>query len=314
MGTDGSVAFSVPVPVNVADGVNEVRIEGGDNTLGYATLTVPGASIALEPAQGQRDTKFKVIGSGFIANEPVLVTYYSGTVITGNTEQLSNSGMLADSQGGFELTFKVPITAEVGLSHLVKAVAEVDTDAGSVVIEAETEHLVSLASITTTPDSVSPGDRLTIRGTHLPPFSLVGPIKFAGIPVNTVSEIATDEEGAFETTILVPQLDFRNHSLVVQVAWVIIPHIVTVAPAPLSGPPAQVFKELIRYSALSAVWRYDNASREWSLFDPSLTEELAGLNDLDSVRSKDIVWVKLTRAQRFQDAELSEGWSLIALK
>ena len=33
VGTDGSVAFSVPVPLNVADGTNEVRVEGSDFTL-----------------------------------------------------------------------------------------------------------------------------------------------------------------------------------------------------------------------------------------------------------------------------------------
>ena len=319
IGSNGTIAFAVTVPVGVPDGRNEVRlddlgIDGEYFTLALATLEVPEATIRLEPAQGQRDTKFTVIGSGFIANEPVLVEYYSEAVITNRTTQLSGRGLLADSHGGFELEMKVPIEAEVGRTHLVTATADVRDGGQTVVVEAEAEHLVTQAEITTTPESVSPGDYVTIRGMNLPPYTLVRPIKLAGIVLTPREEVSTDKHGSFEAQVLVPHIDYGDQTLVVQVAWVIIPHIVTVAPAPLSGPPAQVFKELIRYSTLSAVWRYDNATREWSLFDPSLTEEMAGLNDLESVSSKDIVWVKLTRAQRFQEAELSEGWSLIALK
>ena len=314
VGTDGSIAFSVAVPLEVAEGPNEVRIEGTDNTLGLATLEVPEATVSLDPAQGQRGTKFTITGSGFIANELVLVTYHSGTVITSNTDQLGISGLLADSQGGFELEFGVPITAEVGLSHLVTAVAEVETRDGKASVDAEAEHLVTHAGITTTPDSVSPGDRLTIIGEHLPPFSLVGPIKIAGIPVTPSSDVATDEDGAFETTILVPQIEFRDHTLLIQVARVIIPHIIAVAPPPLSGPPAQVFKELIKAGALSAVWQYDNATQSWSLFDPSLPDEVSELNDLTEVSSGDIVWINLSDPQYFQERDLAAGWNLIALK
>ena len=315
VGTDGSIALTAAVPLDVADGPNEVRIEGTDNTLGLATLEVPEATVSLEPAQGQRGTEFTITGSGFIANELVLVTYHSGTVITSNTDQLGISGLLADSQGGFELEFGVPITAEVGLSHLVTAVAEVETRDGTVAVEAETEHVVPRVIITTTPDTVSPGDYLTIRGEHLPPFTQVGPISIAGIgDFPEKEELSTDETGAFETQVLIPQLEFQNHTLLIQVARVIIPHIIAVAPPPLSGPPAQVFKELIKAGALSAVWHYDNATQSWSLFDPSLPDEASELNDLTEVSSGDIVWINLSDPQYFQERDLAAGWNLIALK
>ena len=190
IGSNGTIAFAVTVPVGVSDGMNEVRLDdlrldGEYFTLALATLEVPEAAIRLEPAQGQRDTEFRVIGSGFIANEPVLVEYYSEAVITNSTTQLSGRGMLADSQGGFELEMKVPIPAEVGKTHLVTATADVQDGGRTVVVEAEAEHLVTQAEITTTPESVSPGDYVTIRGMNLPPYSLVRPIKLAGIAVIT---------------------------------------------------------------------------------------------------------------------------------
>ena len=314
VGTDGSIAFPVTVPLEVADGDNEVRIEGSDHTLGQATLTVPEASITLEPAQGQRGAELVITGSGFIARELVLLDYYSDEVVTKETTQLAVSGLLADSQGGFELTFKVPVTAEVGKSHLITAVAEMDTREGTVKVNAEAKHLVTQAGITTSPDSVSPGDHLTVRGEALPPFTLVGPIRIAGIEVTPASEVATDENGAFEARVLIPQMDFGDQTLTVQVAWVILPHIVNVAPPPLSGPPSQVFKYLIRDGVLLTVWHYDNATQAWSLFDPLLAGEIAELNDLTEVSSGDILWIDLREPRYFQGNDLDAGWNLIRLK
>lgn len=314
VGTDGSIAFPVTVPLEVADGDNEVRIEGADHTLGQATLTVPEASITLEPAQGQRGAELVITGSGFIARELVLLDYYSDEVVTKETTQLAVSGLLADSQGGFEMTFKVPVTAEVGKSHLITAVAEMDTREGTVKVNAEAKHLVTQAGITTSPDSVSPGDHLTVSGEALPPFTLVGPIRIAGIEVTPASEVATDENGAFEARVLIPQMDFGDQTLTVQVAWVILPHIVNVAPPPLSGPPSQVFKYLIRDGVLLTVWHYDNATQAWSLFDPLLAGEIAELNDLTEVSSGDILWIDLREPRYFQGNDLDAGWNLIRLK
>ena len=310
VGTDGSIAINVTVPLEIPSGSNEVRIEGNDLTLGLATLVVPEAGISLSPDAGQRDTKFTVTGSGFVAYEPVLVTYHSDEVITKATTDLGVSGMLADGQGGFELEMKVPVPAEVGLSHLITAVSRVE----EVVVEAEALHLVPLAAITTAPESVTPGDYLNVRGQHLPPFSLVGPVELGGVPVSLAADVATDEYGFFETRILVPQVDYRDHTLLVQVAGVIIPNIVSVGPPPRSGPPGEVFKELVRLGALQSVWHYDNGTQTWSLFDPLLSDELSALNDLTHVETGYIVWVRLYAPQWFQGELLGRGWGLVELR
>ena len=312
VGSNGDIAFAVTVPLNIANGPNEVRIEGTDHTLGQATLTVPEATISLDPPMGQRGTDFTIAGTGFIANSLVFVTYGAG--VGAPPGEAKFSGLLADSQGRFELLFQVPITAEVGKRHLVTAVAQEEISRDTVTVEAQASHLIPRGNITTTPDAVSPGDRLTIRGQYLPTFTLVGPISIAGIELSLGSQVATDEDGNFETEVLIPHIDFSDHTLLVQVAGVIIPHIVTLAPPPLSGPPDQVFKYLIRDGVLSAVWSYDNATQSWSVFDPSLSGDMAALNDLTVVDRGDIVWVNLIRPQEFQGAELLAGWNLIALK
>lgn len=312
VGSNGDIAFPVTVPLDIPNGPNEVRIEGTDNTLGQAVLTIPQAAISLDPPMGQRGTDITITGSGFIANSLVFVTYGAG--VGAPPGEAKFGGLLADSRGAFELVFQVPITAEVGKRHVITAVAEEEINGGSVTVEAEASHLIPRANITTNPDTVSPGERLSILGQHLPPFTLVGPVSIAGIELSLGSQLATDEDGNFEVEVLIPHIDYGDHTLLIQVAGVIVPYIVNLAPPPLSGPPDQVFKYLIRDGVLSAVWSYDNASQSWSVFDPSLTDEMAALNDLAVVDRGDIVWVNLLRPQRFQDAELLAGWNLIVLK
>ena len=314
VGTDGNLAFAVTVPLNVAHGRNEVRIEGTGHTIGQATLHVPQAAITLDPALSQWGTEFKVTGSGFIANEPVVVTYSSGPAVTAKTPRLAQSASMADSQGRFELTLMVPDAAEVGRAHLVSAVAEVKTRDGTVSVDAEAQHMVAQADIETAPVPVSPGDRMTIRGQNLPAFTPVGRVSIAGRGVLSSNEVATNGEGSFEAKVLVPNVDYGDHTLLVQVAGVVITRIIKVAPPPLSGPPDQVFKDLIRTGTLRAVWQYDNAIQEWNLFDPEFSEASAELNDLTEIGSGDIVWINLEKPEHFQDKALVAGWNLISLK
>lgn len=312
VGTNGDIAFAVTVPLDVPDGANEVLIQGTDSTLGESVLTVPRAAISLDPPLGSRGTDLTITGSGFIANELVTVTYGAG--VGAPLGEAKFGGILADSQGGFELEFQVPITAEVGKRHLVTAVAEEEVKGETVTVEAEASHLIIRANIITSPDAVSPGERLTIRGQHLPTFSLVGPVSIAGIELSLDSGVATDEYGDFETDILIPHIDYGDHTLLVQVGGVISPHIVNLAPPPLNGSPGQVFKYLVRDGVLLVVWHFDNATQSWSVFDPSLDGEMAALNDLTEVGSSDIVWVNLRQPQFFQESELLAGWNLITLK
>lgn len=312
VGTNGDIAFAVTVPLDVPDGANEVLIQGTDSTLGESVLTVPQATISLNHPLGSRGTDLTITGSGFIANELVTVTYGAG--VGAPLGEAKFGGILADSQGGFELEFQVPITAEVGKRHLVTAVAEEEVKGETVTVEAEASHLIIRANIITSPDAVSPGERLTIRGQHLPTFSLVGPVSIAGIELSLDSGVATDEYGDFETDILIPHIDYGDHTLLVQVGGVISPHIVNLAPPPLNGSPGQVFKYLVRDGVLLVVWHYDNATQSWSVFDPSLNGEMAALNDLTEVGSSDIVWVNLRQPQFFQESELLAGWNLITLK
>ena len=304
VGSAGDFALIFTVPLDIAAGSHDVRVEGHDGTLAQGTLMIAEATITLDPAEGQRGTEFKVTGRGFIPREVVVLTYGP----EGAPQR--NDIALADAQGNFELTFTVPQTARVGTSHKVRAVAET----GAVTVDAEASHLVPGVAITTSPESVSPGDRLNVRAQNLPSFTQVGAIRIGDIQVFRGSGVVTDETGSFETDVLVPNLGYGDHILLIQVGEVRVPHIIEVTPPPLSGPPGQVFKYLIRDGILLTVWHYDNATQSWSLFDPSLPTEMTELNDLTEVGRGDIVWLKLSKPELFQGKDLFVGWNLVSLK
>lgn len=77
-------------------------------------------------------------------------------------------------------------------------------------------------------------------------------------------------------------------------------------------PVADVFAPLVRDGSLVVVWWYDNSTQSWAVFDPR--PEVAELNDLSEVNTKDIVWVEVSRQRVFQGRMLYEGWNLIALR
>ena len=77
-------------------------------------------------------------------------------------------------------------------------------------------------------------------------------------------------------------------------------------------PVAEVFSGLIDDGSLVTVWKYDNATQSWSLFDPR--SEAALLSDLTEVSSRDILWVEVSRQSSLQDRTIYKGWNLIALR
>ena len=86
-----------------------------------------------------------------------------------------------------------------------------------------------------------------------------------------------------------------------------------------SAPPAstqantqEIFAVVIDNDAnLVRVWRYNNATAEWSFYDPR--DEFADANTLEKTGAGDIVWVNVNIEQEFQGQTLFPGWNLIVL-
>ena len=308
--SSGDFAFTVTVPIGVVDGDNEVRVEGTESNLAQGTLNVPAASIELEPPESRRGARVRVAGSHFIASRPVSLSYGDGGDLSVGDESIGSA--FADSTGGFAFTFNVPITAEIGRTHVVTAVSEATEDGATTTVRAEADHGPPKATITTSPEQVSPGDTLTVKGRNMPPFAQVRPIEINGIDVTPGPNPGTDRNGAFEAKVIIPQLELGDQLLRVEVSEVVITHVIDVVHHSIGRPPTEIFGVLIDAEALGRIWLYRNIDQSWSLYDPDpVFDEFNTLSKLDA---GDIVWMNLTKSMNFQGEALREGWNLVRLE
>ena len=82
--------------------------------------------------------------------------------------------------------------------------------------EVEADRSVSPAMVTVTPDWVSPGRRMTIRGENLPPFAMVRPLEFGGRDITPVPIASTTRNGSFELEATVPYIALGDQMLRVE--------------------------------------------------------------------------------------------------
>ena len=307
--SNGDIAMTVTVPVNIPDGVNEVWVEGRDDSLAQGTLTVPQAVITVEPGQSGLGSTVRVTGTGFIANDLVSLYYGDGADLSGGDEQVG--GVLSDAKANFIATFTVPLDRRLGRQHVVTAVARNVPGGSNGSVIATAVHSIPGGALTASPSIVCVGATLTIRGENLPPYAPVRTVHIGRVQVSPSPNTATDEEGSFEATVTVPHLELGNQTVQAQVSDTVIADVVEIIEPPLRGSSRLVFKELIKGGVLDRVWLFEASTQDWSFFDPD--PEFADFTDLTEVESGDILWVNLLEPHQFQGDSLSSGWNIVKL-
>ena len=307
--SNGDIALTVTVPDGIPDGLNEVRVEGRDESHASGTLTVPEPAVTVAPEQSGRGSRVRVAGTGFIANGLVSLFYGDGGDLANGDEQLGAA--VADSKGGFTAEFRVPIDTELGKQHRVTAVAREDRRDGSPPVRADGGHSLPGGKITASPKAVCPGDTLTIRGENLPPFAYVRSVHIGGVNVSPGPLPTTDRNGVFATEVTVPHLELGNQIVRAEISNIVLADVVEVVGATLTGPPRMVFKEMLKAGVLFRIWKHENSTQNWFLFDPNPV--YADFNTLTHVGSDDILWVGLHEPHTFQGDSLASGWNLIKL-
>ena len=305
---DGDFALTVTVPENAADGPNEVRVQGRDGTVAHGTITVPAPALTVRPEAGRRGSSVSVEGTGFIAGGLVSLFYGDGGDLASGDEHVD--AVLADRKGSFTASITVPVDARLGTRHTVTALARTG-GSDEVPVRAGASHSVPSGTLSAVQDTACPGDTLTILGENLPPFALVRSVRVGGVDVTPAPNPATDENGSFRAEVTVPHLEPGNQSVSVRVSNTVLVDVVEIVDTPLTGPPALVFKELIRAGVLGRVWHFQSSTQTWSFFDPD--PMFAGFNNLNEVGTEDILWVHLNRGHDFQGETLASGWNAVQL-
>ena len=298
--SNGSLADTFQVPDKLKAGTYRVIIRDENLRIGIADLVVPEPEIELDPPTSQRGSNVAVIGSNFPAEDVITIDYRGRTVTAANT----------DTVGRFRATFPVPVNAPIGEEHEVIATSadKADgSDADEPTLKAKTLHVVPDEILEVTPATAAPGTRITVKGSNLPLFTLVGvTIGGVGVAGSSVGELAeTDGNGEWEGMPLVPQLTPGTHTVEMTVGkgstGVNVSTFLEIADI-ITRSSDEAFGDLIENGTLTRVWYLDRQTQTWSFFDPA--PEFADFNTLSEVSTGQIVTIIMNAQDTFQGSTL----------
>ena len=319
---NGEWTGSIKIPESVVD-TGEVQIavtEGlgerlGNNRTGAASITIPNEQLTFEPPSGRPGSTVTVGGSGFTASSTVLI-YYDGKIVDS-----ANAG----SDGAFNKEIVVPIDTDVGRDDVtVRAETSIpdrfrDIWAPKI---GEASHTVPAGILSVNPEGGPPGTVIYVSGKAFKAFTPYS-LTIGGLNVLTTEHVNTDSDGNFSESVVVPPLREGIHALVAQRQDLGVAGQVTaetfpfrvgdIGPATL--PSELVFEDLVDADNLIVVWSFDNATKEWSFYDPR--PEVASAVDLNEITTGDNVWIQVTANQEFQrstPSSLTAGWNLVTIK
>ena len=287
-------------------GTQRVRITGSGNRLGEVDVTTPARELVLATAESRRGSTVSFTGSGFLAEGTVTISYrtLANTVIT----------VTADTAGNINGSFLVPSSAAnapIPSTNTVTATISctAGTPAGNICtqVTASGTHKVPGASISVDPGEIQSGNDITITGAGFPGFVSLATLTIGGVSAMPTPAPATDVDGGFEATILVPQLGAGTAAVVVTAGGTSAntPLLLLAAAAtPVVVPPVAVepsapvvaFEELITAENLVKVWRFDASKQNdaaanfgWDGYDPR--EIAAASNTLATLEDGDFLWI-----------------------
>ena len=306
----GNISFNIQVPDSVSPGTVRVSVQDVGGRVGVATITVAKPNITLDPAESLIGSQVTVSGTGFPANDLVLIKYGGNTVETAATS----------STGTFEKTITVPSGNDPGATPTVEAVAQVqDVDPGAKA-SATTKHTLPDAAITLSPSEAAAGSALTINGANYKGFLQVYRIEIGGQNVTPVPAPSTDKWGTFSTTVQVPQLTPGRYAVSVRVgdetgdSATEFLQVVTETVVVLTDP-ADVFASLIDAGSLSRVWHLNAAlqtsdpGNAWTFYDPN--PDLADFNKLTEIQRDQSYVLIMTAEGEFSGKPLYSGTNFV---
>ena len=307
---------TVVIPVtspSTIPGVYELKAFDSAGRPGVTQLTVKPRTIDFEPKESRVGTTLTVTGTGWVASNSapgaesanISVDYY----LPGESDSDASARANPDSDGNFTTTIRVPLNASIPSTNRVEVQFEDDNDRA---VTETAAHRVPGATITITPSSGPGGTLATLNGGGFKAFTTMTVLEVGGTLVQPrpVGPSVNREGILQDTVVLIPGLDAGTHTVKVQVgdATVSAPFTITddatLAPvgATADTTPADAFSALIENEVdgqpnLIGVFRFDEDAQTYQSYDPDPAN--AGFNDLETVGSGDVFWVRLREAQFF---------------
>ena len=321
----GNWVATVVIPVtspSTIPGVYELKAFDSAGRPGVTTLTVKPRTIDFEPKESRVGTTLTVTGTGWVASNSapgaesanISVDYY----LPGASDSDASGRANPDSDGNFTTTIRVPLNASIPSTNRVEVQFEDQNDRA---VTETAAHRVPGATITITPSSGPGGTIATLTGGGFKAFTTMTLLEVGGTLVQPrpVGPSVSRDGTLQDTLVLVPGLDAGTHTVKVQVgdATVSTPFTITddAALAPVGTTadttPADAFAALIDSGNLIGVFRYDDETQAYQTYDPDPAN--AGFNNLETVSSGDIFWVRLREDQTFLGKLRRAEWAQVVL-
>ena len=285
-------------------GDHKIIITDASSRTGEVMVTVPGRTMTLDATESKRGSTVNVTGTGFKAKASITIEYTNS-----GSSAVTVGTATADALGNWSGSFVVPTTAAIPSTNTVTGTAA----SGS---SKTATHELPGAAVSSDLTEQSTGEAFTLSGTSFPSYVSVTTITVGGIDAKPSPAPATDANGDFSASIMVPGLTTGTHAISVTAGSVTASSSIEVvstvsAAAAVSTETQDVFADSIAADNLVRVWKFSNADQSWSFYDPR--EAFAAANTLANTVTGDIVWVNVTAEESFQSGTLYPGWNLIAL-
>ena len=325
----GSWSATIIVPITDATttpGTHELEVMDSGNRSGSVEITIPERTLTIEPAEARPGEMVTLTGSGFPATNTrskehttptVQITYDGGLVGTA----------IPDGEGNINLSFRVPLDAAIPSTNRVEANYMITS--GGAPVEASVNHEIPGARVSLSMDEGKPGDSVTLTGDGFKAFASVEYVRIGGIEVTPAPRPATDRNGEFNATILVPDLAEGTNSIEVKVGVTAHANFKildtsaapgVMKPAAEAMTPADAFADLTAEDNLVKVYHFNKHEQNdpdtggWSLYDTR--DAFMSLNSIEMIEPGEFYWLMVNNEQLnvmlgSERVDLVAGWNQI---
>ena len=328
----GSWSATIIIPITSATttpGTHSLDVMDNGKRSGSVDITIPKRTLTIEPAEARPGESVTLTGTGFPASNTRTKEHNTPSIEITYADDLVGTA-IPDGDGNITLSFRVPLDAAIPSTNRVEANYRIpDAPSGSAPVEAFVNHEIPGARVSLSMDEGKPGDRVTLTGDGFKAFASIEYIRIGGIEVTPAPRPATDRNGEFTATILVPDLAAGTNSIEVKVGvtahanFKVLDTAVSTTMTMMEAEdatPAEAFADLIAEDNLVRVYHFNKHEQTdpdtggWSLYDTR--EAFMSLNSIEMIEAGEFYWLMVNNEQLnvelgSERVDLVAGWNQI---
>ena len=271
----GNWAASVDLPmVEATTGTGErlIRITDSKGRTGGINVTLAERDFDITPPSGRVGTLAVVRGVGYPGKNDEGTSFTIDVTYKVSERSETRVSVVPDASGRFEVQLRIPTTAAIPSTNQVEVSFDLERSEGT--ITDVKQHMVPEGVVMLSETSGGPGSTVTLSGEGFKTFAPVASVKIGSIDITPAPNPHTDANGMMEFDVLIPGLDVGIQTIEVRVGGTTSSTGFTViesgiAPGDIK-PVAEATEEL--GANLVSVWNFNNDSKVWSFYDPTLDE------------------------------------------